>query len=223
MARRKRGWSWLKVLANVGALIPLMLIAWGFWQGSPTSPLMINPFQDITLRTGNAAIVLLILSLAVTPIVTVFGTKQVIPLRKILGLYAFMYAAIHFSIFVVDNGLVENNLDLMAVYEATFEKRFALAGFVALMILLPLAITSNRWSMRQLRKNWKRLHRFVYLAGILAVAHFVWLVKSDYREPLIYGAILTLLLVLRIPAVRRYVVSLRSRLGNRNRPLVDRA
>jgi sulfoxide reductase heme-binding subunit YedZ len=184
---------------------------------------MINPFQDITLRTGNAAIALLMLSLAVTPIVTVFGTKQVIPLRKIFGLYAFMYAAIHFSIFVVDNGLVESNLDLMAIYEATFEKRFALAGFAALMILLPLAITSNRWSMRQLRKNWKRLHRFVYLAGILAVAHFVWLVKSDYREPLIYGAILTLLLVLRIPAVRRYVVSLRSRLGNRNRPLVDGA
>ena len=223
MAKRKQGWSPLKVITHVGALIPLILLAWEFWQVSPTSPLMINPFQEITLRTGKAAIVLLMLSLAVTPINTVFGYRQVIPLRKILGLYAFMYAAIHFSIFIVDNGFVESSIDLVAVYEATFEKRFALAGFATLMILLPLAITSNRWSMRQLRKNWKRLHRFVYLAGILAVFHFIWLVKSDIREPLIYAAILTVLLVLRVPAVRRYVVHIRTRLTNRHRPLMDGA
>ena len=184
---------------------------------------MINPFQDVTLRTGNAAIILLMLSLAVTPINTVFGFRQIIPLRKILGLYAFMYAAIHFLVFIVDNGYIESSIDLVAVYEATFEKRFALAGFAALMILLPLAITSNRWSMRQLRKNWKRLHRLVYVAGILAVIHFIWLVKSDTREPLIYAAILTTLLVLRLPLVRRYVVHVRSRLTNRSRAVVDGA
>ena len=223
MAKRRRGWSPLKVITHIGALVPLILLAWEFWQASPTSPLMINPFQDVTLRTGNAAIILLMFSLAVTPINTVFGFRQVIPLRKILGLYAFMYAAIHFLVFIVDNGYIESSIDLVAVYEATFEKRFALVGFAALMILLPLAITSNRWSMRQLRKNWKRLHRLVYVAGILAVIHFIWLVKSDTREPLIYAAILTTLLVLRLPPVRRYVVHVRSRLTNRRRAGVDGA
>ena len=212
MAKRKQGWTPLQIITHVGAFIPLILIAWDFWFGSPTSPLMINPFQEITFRTGKAALVLLLLSLAVTPVNTTFGWRQVIPLRKPLGLYAFMYGSIHFLIFIVDNGYIGSTIDWLAVYEATFEKRFALVGFAALMIMLPLAITSNKWSMRQLRKNWKRLHRFVYLAGILVIIHFVWLVKSDIREPLAYGTVLFILLVLRLPPVRRYVVNARTRL-----------
>ena len=91
------------------------------------------------------------------------------------------------------------------------------------MILLPLALTSNQWAMRKLRKNWKRLHRLVYLAGILVIIHFVWLVKSDIRDPLAYGALLTLLLVLRIPAARRYAVNFRLRLKNRGQAVVGGA
>lgn len=212
MAKRKQGWTPLQIITHIGAFIPIILIAWEFWFGSPTSPLMINPFQEITFRTGKAALVLLLLSLAVTPVNTMLGWRQVIPLRKPLGMYAFMYGSLHFLIFIVDNGYFGDSIDLMAVYEATFEKRFALVGFAALMIMLPLAITSNKWSMKQLRKNWKRLHRFVYLAGILVIIHFVWLVKSDYREPLIYGTVLLLLLALRLPPVRRYVVNIRTRL-----------
>jgi sulfoxide reductase heme-binding subunit YedZ len=218
---KKQSWTPLQIVTHIGAFMPLLLLAWDFWFGSPTSPLMINPFQEVTFRTGKAAIVLLMLCLSVTPVNTVFGFKQVIPLRKPLGNYAFMYAAFHFSIFIIDNGIIGNSLDLMAIYEATFEKRFALVGFAAFMILLPLAITSNQWSMRQLRKNWKRLHRLVYGAGVLAVIHFIWLVKSDIREPLLYGAWLTLLLALRIPAVRGYVVNLRTRLTNRHRTVVE--
>ncbi|HRV91726.1 MAG TPA: protein-methionine-sulfoxide reductase heme-binding subunit MsrQ [Anaerolineae bacterium] len=215
MAKRKakNRWTPLQIITHLGALFPLVWLAWDFWQGQ--TALLINPFQEATFRTGKAAIILLMLSLACTPINTVFGFKQVLALRKPLGLYAFMYAAIHFSIFIVDNGLVSNSLNLWAVYEATFEKRYALVGFAAFVVLLTLAITSNQWSMRTLRKNWKRLHRFVYAAGVLAVIHFVWLVKSDIREPLIYGALLTIMLVLRIPAVRKWVVNTRQNLSRR--------
>jgi len=223
MSKKKSSWTPLQIITHLGAFYPLGHLAWDFWFGSPVSPLMINPFQEVTFRTGKAALVLLLLSLAVTPVHTVFGWRQVIPLRKPLGNYAFMYGTIHFLIFIVDNGIVANSLDLLAVYQATFENRFAFAGFAALFIMLPLAPTSNQWATRQLRKNWKRLHRLVYLAGILVIIHFVWLVKSDIREPLAYGAVLALLLGLRIPAVRRYVVNLRSRLTKRNRTVLDSA
>ncbi len=94
-------------------------------------------------------------------------------------------------------------------------------GFTALMILLPLAITSNQWSMRQLKKNWKRLHRLVYLAGILVIIHFVWLVKSDVREPLAYGAVLALLLALRLPPVRRRLSSWRNKKNTPPKPVMN--
>ena len=217
MAKRKRGWTPLQVATHIGALVPLLWLVWDFWQGNMA--LLINPFQDITFRTGKAALILLLLSLAVTPLNTVFGWRQITPLRKPLGLYAFMYGILHFAVFIIDNGYIEDTIYWSAIYEATFEKRFALVGFAALMIMLPLAITSNQWSMRQLKKNWKRLHRLVYVSGILVIVHFVWLVKSDLREPLIYGAILTLLLVLRIPAVRRYVVQFRTRFKSRKTAL----
>jgi sulfoxide reductase heme-binding subunit YedZ len=215
------GWTPLQIITHIGGWFALIWLAWDFWQGQ--TALLINPFQEATFRTGKAAIILLMLSLACTPINIISGYKPVLALRKPLGLYAFMYGALHFLIFIVDNGVVENQLDLMAIYGATFEKRFALVGFAAFMILLPLALTSNQWAMRQLRKNWKRLHRLVYLAGVLVVIHFIWLVKSDIREPLVYGAILTLLLVLRIPGVRKYVINTRQHLFKRNQATAGRA
>jgi sulfoxide reductase heme-binding subunit YedZ len=207
-AKKKSGWTPLQIAVHVGALVPLLWLAWDFWQGN--AALEINPFQFITLRTGKSALILLMLSLACTPINTVFGWRQVLSLRKPLGLYAFMYGLIHFSIFIVDNGYVGDSIDFMAIYEATFVKQFALAGFSALMILLPLALTSTQWAQRKLKKNWKKLHRLVYAAGILVIIHYVWLVKSDVREPLLYGALLAVLLALRLPPVRRWISGLRS-------------
>ncbi len=219
MAKRKQSWTPLQIVTHLGALFPLAWLVWDFWQGNLA--LLINPFQDITFRTGKAALILLLLSLAVTPLNTLFGWRQIIPLRKPLGLYAFLYGLLHFAVFVVDNGYVENAIRWSAIYEATFEKRFALVGFTALMILLPLAITSNQWSMRQLKKNWKRLHRLVYLAGILVIIHFVWLVKSDVREPLAYGAVLALLLALRLPPVRRRLSSWRNKKNTPPKPVMN--
>jgi len=195
--------GWLSLLAHLGALFPLAWLAWDYWQGN--AALWVNPFQEVTLRTGKAALVLLILSLACTPANIVFGWRQALSLRKVLGLYAFFYVCLHFLIFVVDNGLFGNRIELGPILAATFEKRFAYAGFTAFLILLPLALTSTKGWMRRLGRNWKRLHRLVYLAGVLAIVHYSWLVKSDYRQPLLYGFILGLLLLVRLPRIRRPV------------------
>ena len=106
------------------------------------------------------------------------------------------------------------------------EKRYALVGFAAFLILLPLAITSTKGWMKRLGQAWKRLHQWVYLAALLVIVHFVWLVKADIREPLAYGAVVVLLLLLRIPAIRPAVSSLRVRTGSvlhKERPKTPRA
>ncbi len=188
---------------HIGALIPITWLIWDVIMGN----LSINPIQDITFRTGKPALILLILSLAVTPASSILGWSEVIPTRKWLGLYAFFYVAAHFLIFI---GL-DYGFDWGLLYEAIFEKRYALVGFAAFLILLPLALTSTKGWMRRLGKRWKALHRWVYAAGILAIFHYVWVVKADVREPLIWGGILAVLLILRIPAVRQRARTARMR------------
>jgi sulfoxide reductase heme-binding subunit YedZ len=207
MAWLKR--NWLIILTHFGALLPLARLIWNFFHDQLTA----NPIQYITFQTGKSALVLLILALACTPLNTVFGFRQVVGLRKSLGLYAFLYATFHFLTFV---GL-DYGFDPSLLKEAIFKKRYALVGFAAFLTLLPLAITSTRGWMRRLGKNWKRLHRLIYLAALLAVIHFVWLVKSDIREPLAYGAVVVLLLVLRLKTVRGALVDLRERFASRRR------
>ena len=192
-----------QLIVHVGALFPLIWLIWDFLNDNLTA----NPIQAVTLRTGKTALVLLVLTLAVTPLITLFGLKSIIKVRRALGLYTFMYVGLHFAIFV---GL-DYGFDLGLLYEATFEKRFALVGFAAGLIFLILALTSTRGWMKRLGKNWKRIHRFIYLAGILAVLHYAWLVKSDIREPLVYGAIVGLLLIARIPVMRKYLSGSRRR------------
>jgi len=194
--------NWLRLVTHLGAFIPLALLAWDYWGGQ----MSVNPVQDITLRTGKAALVLLVLSLACTPINSVFGYRPVLRVRRALGLYAFMYVGLHLLIFV---GL-DYGFDLLLIREAILEKRYALVGFAAFLILLPLALTSTKGWMRRLGKLWKRLHRAVYVAALLAVLHFVWLVKSDIREPLLFGAVVLVLLLLRISPIRRSVSHVRS-------------
>jgi sulfoxide reductase heme-binding subunit YedZ len=186
-----------QILAHAGSLVPLAWLIRDFF----TDNLTVNPIQDITFRTGKAALVLLVLSLACTPLNTVFGFREALKVRRALGLYAFFYASLHFLIFV---GL-DYTFDLELIRAAIFEKRYALMGFATFLTLLPLALTSTKGWQRRLGKTWRALHRWVYLAAILAVIHYVWLVKSDIREPVAYGAVVVMLLMLRIPAVRRVV------------------
>jgi sulfoxide reductase heme-binding subunit YedZ len=191
---RKIETRWLQILTHVAALLPLALLAWDYWQGR----LVIDPVREITTRTGKTALTLLILSLVCTPINNLLGFKQVLRVRRALGLYAFMYASLHFLTFI---GL-DYGFDFDLIGQGILDQRYVLAGFAAGLLLLALAITSTQGWQKRLGKNWKRLHRLAYLAGILAIVHFMWLAK-DNREPLRYGAVVALLLIVRIPAIRR--------------------
>jgi sulfoxide reductase heme-binding subunit YedZ len=201
----KANWLWLAT--HIGALIPLVLLIWDYSQNQLT----VNPIQEATFRTGKTALILLMLSLAITPLNIVFGLKKLLPLRKPLGLYAFLYVSLHFLIFV----WIDYGLNLKFLQEGLLEKRYALVGLTAFILLIPLALTSTQGWMKRLGKNWKRLHRLVYLVGILAVIHFVWLVKSDVREPLAYGAAVLLLLLIRWPALRRAISNTRYKVKQR--------
>ena len=196
----------LKLTVHVGALIPLALMIWDYTQGN----LGAEPIREITLRTGKTAIVLLMLSLAVTPAHIWFGWKQIIPLRRLLGLYSFFYVALHLIIFL----WLDYLLDPQLIAEALFAKWYALIGLAAFLILLPLAITSTRSAMRRLGKKWKTLHKWVYVAGILAVLHYFLLVKNSYTEPLIFAAVLGLLLLTRVKPVKQTILQWRRNVEN---------
>jgi sulfoxide reductase heme-binding subunit YedZ len=186
-------------MVHLAAWLPLGMLLFEYLDGSMS--LMINPIQEITLRTGKTALILLLLSLSCTPIYTLTGFKPALRVRRPLGLYAFFYAILHFFIFV---GL-DYGFDWALIQGALFEKRYALVGLAAFLILLPLAVTSTKWWQMRLKRAWKRLHRLVYLAGLLVVVHYMWLVKSDTRIPLAYGAGLAFLLLARVPRIRRWL------------------
>ncbi len=193
----------LQILTHIAALLPLAILAWDFGQGRLTA----NPIQEITLRTGTYSLVLLVLSLACTPVSAVFGLKPVLRLRRPLGLYGLMYASLHFLNFI---GL-DYGFDFNLLRADVFGKGYIWVGFVALLALLPVAITSTKGWVRRLGKNWERLHWLVYPAALLAVIHFLMLVKEDFREPLLYGAVVVLLLIVRIQGVTKVVSKLRRR------------
>jgi sulfoxide reductase heme-binding subunit YedZ len=207
LSHRRPHFTKFQIAVHLAALTPLVLLV----VAALTDNLTVNPIQEATLRTGNTAMILLVLSLACTPANTVFGFAQAIRVRRALGLYAFLYATIHFFIFIgVDYGF-----DIGLVVLELAEKRYILVGAAALLILIPLAVTSTKGWQRRLKRTWKRIHQWVYAAGILVIFHYVWVQKSDIREPLIWGGVLGLLLFLRIPVVRRRVGRWRSRLRAR--------
>jgi sulfoxide reductase heme-binding subunit YedZ len=203
---RKLKARWLQILTHVGALLPLAWLLWETWQGR----FIVDPVKEITTRTGKTALILLILSLACTPLNTIFGFKHALRVRRPLGLYAFLYVGLHFLTFL---GL-DYGFDLDLIRQDILDQRYVWVGFATGLLLLPLAITSTKGWQKRLGKNWKRLHRLVYLASILDIVHFVWLTK-DIREPLRYGGVVALLLMVRIPAIKRAISNARYQLKAR--------
>lgn len=180
-----------------------------------TGNLSANPIQELEQRTGRHAITLLVLSLACTPLNTIFKWTELLKRRRALGLYAFLYASIHMLIFVdLDYGLAWS-----LIVQTIFEKPYIIVGVISFLLLIPLAFTSfNVWKMR-LKKNWKRLHQMIYLIAPLVVLHFAWSKKGDFFalqgeiiRPLIYGLVVVILLIFRIHPVRRFLASLRDRI-----------
>lgn len=193
MVLGKRGidWRWvgLKALAHALALLPLALLVRGVVEDS----LGADPVAEITHATGTWALRLLLLGLALTPLRRIIGQTWPIRFRRLAGLYAFFYACLHLATWLV--------LDLGGFWTQVFDdlvkRPYIMLGFAAWLCLLPLAITSTRGWMRRLGRRWGQLHKLVYGAAVLAVAHYIWLVKADLREPLVYAAILAVLLGLR--------------------------
>jgi methionine sulfoxide reductase heme-binding subunit len=183
----------LKVVLWLGALAPgAWLVAGVFlgWLGA-------NPIEKLTHVTGMTTLVLLLLTLTVTPLRRITGWNPVIRLRRPLGLFAFFYALGHFSIWFVFDMV----FNVAWMLEDIAERPFITVGFTAFVILLPMAVTSTKGWIRRLGKRWKTLHKGIYLAATLGVVHFYWLVKADTRLPVLLGACLLVLFALRTPGL----------------------
>ncbi|MFI5318949.1 MAG: sulfite oxidase heme-binding subunit YedZ [Myxococcota bacterium] len=178
-------------LVVAGALVPLAWLAFGAAQGG----LGANPVETITHVTGAWALRSLLACLAITPLRRLSPRLAALaPFRRTFGLLAFLYATLHaLTFFALDLGFA-----LARLAEEIAERPYVTLGFAALCLLAPLALTSTRGWQRRLGPRWVKLHRLVYVAAALAAAHFVWLVKKDLREPLIYAALLALLLGARV-------------------------
>jgi sulfoxide reductase heme-binding subunit YedZ len=201
----------LQIAMHLYAWSALIHIGFDFLTGN-ISP---NPIQELEQRTGRHAITLLVLALACSPLNTLFKWPELIKRRRALGLYAFMYASIHVLIFIdLDYGLAWS-----LIIQTIFEKPYIVVGMMTFLMLIPLAFTSfDIWKTR-LKKNWKRLHQTIYLIAPLAVLHYAWGKKGDFFAlrgeiilPLIYGLIVIILLIFRIPQVRRFLAFLRDRI-----------
>jgi sulfoxide reductase heme-binding subunit YedZ len=153
-----------------------------------------EPIKEITLHTGEWALLFLIFTLSMTPLKRLTNLNIWISVRRMLGLFAFFYASLHMLTYI---GL-DYQFDLSAISKDIFTKKFIFVGFTAWLLMVPLAITSSKKMMGILKKNWKKLHRLIYLISILGVIHFLWLVKKDLTEPLIYLLIIVILLILRV-------------------------
>lgn len=184
-------------LAHALALTPMLWLLHDAYLGQ----LGADPVAELTHRSGDWALRLLLLTLAVTPLRRLSGWSWPGSYRRMLGLHAFAYACLHFSVYLV--------LDLggywAQILDDIVKRPFITVGFLAWLGLLPLAATSTRAAMRRLGRRWGLLHRLVYPVALLAVLHFIWQVKADLREPLIYAAVLVVLLLARWPLRNRRV------------------
>lgn len=196
---RRIVFSRFQLFIHAASWIPLLILIINYLGGRLTA----NPIQEIEQRTGQYAIIWLLLSLACTPIYTVFRFRPALKVRRALGLYAFFYAGLHFLTFTI----LDYGFDLALIWRSISNKPFIIVGTLALLILLALALTSTQKAMRTLKTRWKILHRMAYLAGGLAVLHYIWAVKSDIRLPLFYTAILLVLLLLRVPMIRNWFLN----------------
>jgi sulfoxide reductase heme-binding subunit YedZ len=180
-----------------------------------TSNLSANPIQDLERRTGRHAINLLVLLLMCTPINTLFKWSEPLKRRRALGLYTFMYATIHVIIFAdLDYGLAWSRL-----YQEVIQKPRLIVGFMAFFILIPLSITSFDIWKKRLGKNWKRLHQLIYFIAPLVVLHYLWSKKGNILslqgevvKPLIYGLIIAIFLILRLPPIQKTLASFSTRM-----------
>ncbi|MGA9333409.1 MAG: protein-methionine-sulfoxide reductase heme-binding subunit MsrQ [Rudaea sp.] len=180
-----------KPFVFVLCLLPLAHLGWDIWHNT----LGPDPVAQLEHRSGDWCLRLLLATLAITPLRRLSGWNKIIRYRRMLGLFAFFYISVHLSIYLV--------IDLGGFWSQLLgeivKRPYITVGFTAWLLLIPLAITSTKAMMRRLGRRWQQLHRLVYLAALLGVVHFMWLVKADKREPAIYLGILIVLMLWRLP------------------------
>lgn len=184
-----RTFSYFKAVLFVLCLVPLARAIWIVASGGA-----VNPIEFITRSTGTWTLSFLLITLAMTPLRRLSGRPEPLRLRRMLGLYAFFYACLHFTTYV----WLDQFFDLAAIVRDIAKRPFVTVGFAAFVLLIPLAATSTDRMMRRLKRNWGRLHRLIYPIAVLGVLHYWWLVKKDLTQPALFAAALAVLLGLRL-------------------------
>jgi methionine sulfoxide reductase heme-binding subunit len=180
----------LKLAVFTACLGPLARLAWK----AAFSGLGANPLEVITHSTGTWTLVFLLITLSITPLRKLSGWHELIRLRRMLGLYAFFYGSLHFLTYI----WLDKFFNLHEMVKDVYKRPFITVGFTGFALLIPLAVTSTQGMIRRLGgMQWRWLHRLIYLSAVAGVVHYLWLVKADIRVPMIYGAILTVLMVYR--------------------------
>ncbi|WP_456403701.1 sulfite oxidase heme-binding subunit YedZ [Thiolapillus sp.] len=180
-----------RIIVFLTSLLPLAAIVWNAFHDN----LGPNPVESLSHETGGWALRFLLITLAITPLRRITGWRRPVLLRRMLGLFSFFYACLHFLVWL----WLDREFAWGEMLSDIAKRPYITVGFLSFLILSALAATSNMFSMRRLGLRWKALHRLVYAAALLAVLHFIWLVKADLLEPLIYLGIFTMLMLLRIP------------------------
>jgi sulfoxide reductase heme-binding subunit YedZ len=182
---------WTKRVLFAACLIPAALLVWrGF-----TGRLGANPVEFIEHATGDWAIRFLLITLCVTPLRRIFNQPLLTRFRRMLGLFSFFYVVVHLMMYLT----FDQMFDVRAIFADVAKRLYIMAGTAGFLMLIPLAITSTAAMVRRLGpKNWQRLHRLIYFATLAGVIHYYWLVKSDVREPLMYGGMLAILMGFRV-------------------------
>lgn len=183
--------KWAKLIVFLLGVTPLGFLGWRALHSDLTA----NPVEFITHSTGDWTIRFLCFTLCITPFRKLLKLPELIRFRRMLGLFAFFYVSLHFLTWLV----IDQQFNLHDMWADVLKRRFITVGFTAFVLLIPLAITSTAgWIRRLGGKRWQQLHRAVYIASVLGVIHYYWLVKSDVRWPLFYGAIVGVLLLWRL-------------------------
>jgi sulfoxide reductase heme-binding subunit YedZ len=188
----------LKTSFFILSLLPLARLVWlGMHDG-----LGANPVEWITRSTGTWALVFLCITLAMTPLRVLTGSTIWLKMRRMFGLFCFFYALLHFLIWI----WLDQNFEMYAMFKDVMDRPFITMGFISFVLLIPLALTSNHWSLRSLGKNWSLIHRLVYVIAFTTIAHYWWhkAGKNDLGTVSIYAVIILLLLTFRIPKVKQY-------------------
>ena len=205
--------KWLKPPVFVACLLPLIVLLLQLFSEQINSAAWLarfglnedlgaNPIQKLTFTTGDTTLILLCITLAITPLRKLMAQPWLIKFRRMFGLFAFFYACLHFSIYWVDLYYgaknINHSLDLAGIFRDVAKRPFITMGFTAFVLLIPLAITSTAgWIRRLGGKRWLRLHQLIYVSAVAAVIHFWWQVKSDIRKPLLFAVIVGVLLAYR--------------------------